>query len=261
MRVIHWPENRFDVVRGLGDRDLVVLVGAEPHLYWRTYAGCIRTVVEALGCEAVVSVGSSAEAVPHTRVPLVTGSTTDAELARRLGIGLPTYEGVTGVAGVRARRPRRRRHARRCHLRVGVPHYLMNAEHPQAVAALQAHLTHVLNVPVPTDDGDARDRHRPLAIAARRGRRRRSATADVRAHARDRARPPLRSIDPVRRRPGCRVRAIPTRTPRRLKDAGNYLDAGRTAARRASVEAKRRRRAREAEGPTRRRRSRVRGRR
>ncbi len=152
VRVIRWPENRFDVVRGLGGRDLVVLVGAEPHLYWRTYSACVGEVVTALGCEAVVSVGSSAEAVPHTRVPLVTGSTTDVELARRLGFGQPTYQGVTGVAGVLladladAGVPA-------VSLRVGVPHYLMNAEHPQAVAALQGHLAHVLNVPVPEDDG------------------------------------------------------------------------------------------------------------
>jgi len=36
-------------------------------------------------------------------------------------------------------------------LRVGVPHYLMNAEHPAAMAALQTHLAHVLNVPPPDD--------------------------------------------------------------------------------------------------------------
>jgi hypothetical protein len=152
VRVIRWPENRFDVVRGLGGRDLVVLVGAEPHLYWRTYSHCVQTVVDALGCEAVVTVGSAAEAVPHTRVPLVTASTTDGELARRLGIGQPTYQGVTGMAGVlladlgTAGVPS-------VSLRVGVPHYLLNAEHPQAVAALQTHLAHVLNVP-PVDDGE-----------------------------------------------------------------------------------------------------------
>jgi hypothetical protein len=28
IRIIRWPENRFDVVRGLGGRDLVVQVGA-----------------------------------------------------------------------------------------------------------------------------------------------------------------------------------------------------------------------------------------
>lgn len=152
MRVIHWPDNQFDVVRGLGGRDLVVLVGTEPHLSWRTYAECIRRVVQRLGCEAVVTVGSSGEAVPHTRVPLVTGSTTDADLARRLGIGLPTYQGVTGVAGV-IQADLATHDVPSVSLRVGVPHYLMNAEHPQAVLALQTHLSHVLNVPLPDDNG------------------------------------------------------------------------------------------------------------
>ncbi|NNE11873.1 MAG: PAC2 family protein, partial [Ilumatobacter sp.] len=100
VRVIRWPENQFDIVRGRGERDLVVLVGTEPHLYWPTYAACVRRVATRLGCEAVVTVGSSAEAVPHTRQPQVTGSTTDASLARLLGIGQPTYQGVTGVVGV-----------------------------------------------------------------------------------------------------------------------------------------------------------------
>lgn len=162
VRVIRWPQNQFDVVRGQGDRDLVVLVGVEPHLAWRTYADCIAHVARTLGCEAVVTVGSAAEAVPHTRTPLVTGSTTDADLARRLGIGQPTYQGVTGVVGVVQSRlaadgiPS-------VSLRVGVPHYLMNAEHPSAMAALQTHLGHVLGVPVPDDvslrDEVARWRH------------------------------------------------------------------------------------------------------
>jgi hypothetical protein len=152
LRVIRWPQNQFDVVRGQGDRDLVVLVGVEPHLGWRTYADCIAHVAGALGCEAVVTVGSAAEPVPHTRTPLVTGSTTDADLARRLGIGQPSYQGVTGVVGVIQARlatagiPS-------VSLRVGIPHYLMNAEHPAAMAALQTHLAHVLSVPVPDDAG------------------------------------------------------------------------------------------------------------
>jgi hypothetical protein len=153
VRVIRWPENQFDVVRGIGGRDLVVLVGAEPHLCWRTYSECVRKVVEALGCEAVVTVGSAAEAVPHTRTPLVTGSTTDADLARRLGIGQPTYQGVTGVLGV-IQADLADHGIPSVSLRVGVPHYLINAEHPQAVVALQAHLAHVLNVPVPDDEGE-----------------------------------------------------------------------------------------------------------
>ncbi len=153
IRVIRWPENSFEIVRGIGGRDLVVLVGVEPHLYWPTYSACIRRVVEVTGCEAVVTVGSNAEAVPHTRTPHVTGSTTDADLARRLGIGQPTYQGVTGVVGV-LQTDLADAGIPSVSLRVGVPHYLMNAEHPLAVAALQAHLAHVLNVPVPPDDGE-----------------------------------------------------------------------------------------------------------
>lgn len=156
IRVVNWPENRFDIVRGVGSRDLVVLVGVEPHLYWRTYSGCIVAVAKALGCEAVVTVGSAAEAVPHTRTPLVTGSTTDADLAKRLGIGQPTYQGMTGVVGVI------QADLANCaipsvSLRVGIPHYLINAEHPQAVAALRTHLAHVLNITAPTDSGELTD--------------------------------------------------------------------------------------------------------
>ena len=95
-------------------------------------------------------VGSSAEALPHTRTPPVTGSTANPDLARALGLVAPSYEGVTGVAGVlqstleAARRPA-------VSLRVGIPHYLMNAEHPQSTAALTRHLSHVLGVPAHLD--------------------------------------------------------------------------------------------------------------
>ena len=156
IRVIRWPENRFDIVRGLGTRDLVVLVGVEPHLYWPTYVACIQRVAQRLGCEAVVTVGASAEAVPHTRTPLVTGSTNDADLARRLGVGQPTYQGVTGVAGV-IQTVLADTGIPSVSLRVGVPHYLMNAEHPQAVQALVRHLSHVLDVPNTTDLSDQID--------------------------------------------------------------------------------------------------------
>jgi hypothetical protein len=156
VRVIRWPENRFDVVTGRGERDLVVLVGVEPHLAWRTYADCIVRVATELGCEAVVTVGSAAEGVPHTRTPLVTGSTTDLRLARSLGIGQPSYQGVTGVIGV-VQTALADAGIPSISLRVGIPHYLMNAEHPQAVASLQTHLSHVLGVPVPDDEGELVD--------------------------------------------------------------------------------------------------------
>jgi hypothetical protein len=40
-------------------------------------------------------------------------------------------------------------------LRVGVPHYLMNAQHPKSVASLLQHLQHVLRIP--TDHANLQD--------------------------------------------------------------------------------------------------------
>ena len=45
-------------------------------------------------------VGWGAEAIPHSRTPPVTGSTATADLAQRLGLVAPSYQGITGVAGV-----------------------------------------------------------------------------------------------------------------------------------------------------------------
>ncbi len=145
IREIVWPTNEFILQRNSQERDVVGLIGVEPHLHWQTYVDAIVLVAEALGCEAVVTVGSGAEAIPHTRTPPVTGSTANADLAARLGLVAPSYQGITGVVGV-LQAALEERGLPSVSLRVGVPHYLMNAEHPQATAALVRHLSHVLDV-------------------------------------------------------------------------------------------------------------------
>jgi hypothetical protein len=145
VREIVWPSNEFILQRNPDHRDIVGLIGVEPHLLWKTYVDAIVAVTQALGCEAVVTVGSAAEAIPHTRTPPVTGSTADAELARRLGLVAPSYQGITGVVGV-LQAELEARQIPSISLRVGIPHYLTNAEHPMATAALAHHLSHVLDV-------------------------------------------------------------------------------------------------------------------
>jgi predicted ATP-grasp superfamily ATP-dependent carboligase len=161
IREIVWPSNEFVLQRNPGHRDVVGLIGVEPHLYWKTYVEAIVVVAEALGCEAVVTVGSGAEAIPHSRTPPVTGSTANADLARRLGLVAPSYQGITGVVGV-LQAELEARDIPSVSLRVGIPHYLMNAEHPQATAALVRHLSHVLDVPNTTDFSDQVDSWRDI---------------------------------------------------------------------------------------------------
>jgi proteasome assembly chaperone (PAC2) family protein len=161
VREIMWPNNEFVLQRNPGGRDVVGLIGVEPHLHWKTYVDAVVHVAEALGCEAVVTVGSGAEAIPHTRTPPVTGSTANRDLATRLGLVAPSYQGITGVVGV-LQTELELREIPSVSLRVGIPHYLVNAEHPQATAALVRHLSHVLGVPNNTDLSDQIDSWRDV---------------------------------------------------------------------------------------------------
>lgn len=154
-RQLHWPANEFLAIRAPGAaHDLVVLNGVEPDVRWATFAGLVLEVAERTGCDLVVTVGAFPEPIPHTRTPHVFGSSTNQELARRLGLSRPQYQGPTGVVGVL--------HERLDHgtipaiaLRVGVPHYLSNAKHPKATMALLRHLEHVSGFP--TRHGDLGD--------------------------------------------------------------------------------------------------------
>ena len=162
-RMIVWPANDITAVRFPNAvRDVVVMTGTEPHVRWRTYVRCLIATYTRLGCEAIVTVGAAADAVPHTRVPPVVGSTVDPLLARTLGLSRPSYQGITGVAGV-LQEQFEREELPAISLRVGVPHYLGNAEHPQSSAALLRHLEHVLGVPTRhADFADDIDRWRTL---------------------------------------------------------------------------------------------------
>lgn len=152
---IRWPTNEFRVTRYPGRaHDLVVLSGVEPHVRWSVYCECVTTIARQLACDVVVTIGASAEAVPHTRIPPVVGSSTSDELVTRLGLSRPQYQGITGVIGVLQERLEKLG-IPAISLRVGVPHYLGNAQHPKSSAALLRHLEHVLGVATFNADIDA----------------------------------------------------------------------------------------------------------
>ena len=146
-RLLSWPENEAKVlsVAGAG-HDLIVLAGVEPHIRWRSFAESLVELAIRTKCETVVTVGGAAERVPHTRSPGVFGSSTNAGLAAALGLSRPQYQGPTGLLGV-LHEQLDRAGVPAVSLRVPVPHYLVNAQHPQSTAALLRHLEHVLGVP------------------------------------------------------------------------------------------------------------------
>lgn len=146
-REILWPKNNAVWARTPdGQRDLVLLSGTEPNLRWRSFGDAVCQLIEHTKAELVVTLGATLAMTPHSRAFPVHASSGDAVLANRLGIGLPTYEGPTGLIGSLHEHLAGHVDAL-VSLRVGVPHYVPGAPSPKASAALLAKIEELLHVP------------------------------------------------------------------------------------------------------------------
>jgi predicted ATP-grasp superfamily ATP-dependent carboligase len=157
-RHIDWPETAFYRARPAGfDRDIVLLLGVEPNLRWRTFTGLVVDYATELGVELVVSLGSLLADVPHTRPSPVTGSASDPELVERLGLQASRYEGPTGIVGV-LHDACRRQSVPSVSLWAAVPHYVSLTPSPRAALALCERLASLLDVHIDvTELKDAAD--------------------------------------------------------------------------------------------------------
>ena len=149
-REISWPANEFFAASPAGsDHDVVVLLGVEPGLRWRTFASEIAEVAESLGVELFITLGALLADVPHTRPVRVTGTAADADLVQRLGLQRSRYEGPTGIVGVlhdafsKASVPS-------ASLWAAVPHYVAATPSPKAALALVERTSELLGSAVPT---------------------------------------------------------------------------------------------------------------
>lgn len=145
-REIVWPQNEVFFARNpTGPHDVAVLLGTEPNLRWRTFAGEVLELAERLGVELVVSLGALLADVPHTRPVRVTGSALDAAVAEGLGLQPSRYEGPTGIVGV-LHALLRERGIPGATLWANVPHYLTSSQNPGATAALARRVSELLGV-------------------------------------------------------------------------------------------------------------------
>jgi predicted ATP-grasp superfamily ATP-dependent carboligase len=151
-RQIVWPSTRLSVARiPLATRDVVLVHGIEPSMRWRTFTDELLGAARDLGVQMVVTLGALLADTPHTRPVPVTGTSSDAEIAARMGYEPSTYEGPTGIVGViqdacvRAGIPS-------VSLWAAVPHYVAQPPCPKATLALLGRIEDLLDVPVPLGD-------------------------------------------------------------------------------------------------------------
>jgi proteasome assembly chaperone (PAC2) family protein len=150
-RRIDWPETAFYHARPDGlDRDVVLLLGIEPNLRWRTFGDLVVGLANDLDVELMITLGALLADVPHTRPAPVTGSATDEELVERLGLSASRYEGPTGIVGV-LHDVCRQRGIASASLWAAVPHYGSLTPSPRGALALCERLGTLIGATV---DGD-----------------------------------------------------------------------------------------------------------
>ncbi|MGI8902275.1 MAG: PAC2 family protein [Solirubrobacteraceae bacterium] len=151
-REIVWPAVELYEARvPRAPRDLILLAGSEPSFRWASFTKLVVELVEALGAQLVVTLGSLLADVPHTRPVAVTGLTSDPALVARLGLAPSSYEGPTGIVGIL--------HAAcqaaglpSASLWATVPHYIAAAPNPKAALALVRKLEGLVGVAVDASD-------------------------------------------------------------------------------------------------------------
>ncbi len=145
-RRIEWPTITLSAasVPG-GQRDIVLLAGAEPGLRWRHFAEAVVSVATELNVEMVVGLGALLADIAHTRPVKVTGTAADPELVTRFGLSTSRYEGPTGILGIlhdafaTAGIPS-------VSLWASVPHYVAQSPSPKATLALVERTVGLLGV-------------------------------------------------------------------------------------------------------------------
>ncbi|MFN2628680.1 MAG: PAC2 family protein [Gaiellaceae bacterium] len=151
-RRLDWPDNAFyhAAIPGL-DRDVVLMLGVEPNLRWRSFADLVVRLARDLGIELLVTLGSLLADVPHTRPAPVTAAATEPSLVEDLGLEPSRYEGPTGIVGV-VHDACRRELIPSVSLWAAVPHYVSLAPSPRAALALTERLGELIGVGIDTTE-------------------------------------------------------------------------------------------------------------
>ena len=149
-RTIRWPCNEFYsyIPENDPENGLLLYVGTEPNLKWRTFSDAVLQVADMAQVELIVSLGALLDAVPHTREVRITGRASSQELRKKaqwLGIQNSGYQGPTGIhsAFSDACSKRELPHA---NIWSHCPHYVQTTPNPIASYALLERLKNLVKL-------------------------------------------------------------------------------------------------------------------
>lgn len=119
LRRVTWPANRFYIAHPPGPtaasqdeaedeaeaarRDVILLLGDEPHFRWRTFTREVIDVAKMCHVEDIIVLGALVAEVPHTAPVQIGGAATTEEFLKALqshGIDRTRYTGPTGIVAI-----------------------------------------------------------------------------------------------------------------------------------------------------------------
>jgi proteasome assembly chaperone (PAC2) family protein len=168
-REIIWPANEFFASQQPTlDHDVIIAVGIEPHLKWRTFTNLMVDFIKRFEVYQIYTLGALWADVLYSAPVQFSGSATDPELASRLGLrtGGSRYEGPTGMVGVLSDTLRRQQFAS-ASVWANMPYYVSATPNPKGMLAVARRGLEMLGLPAffPDLEEEARDFDRRVAEA------------------------------------------------------------------------------------------------
>jgi proteasome assembly chaperone (PAC2) family protein len=80
--------------------DVVLILGPEPALRWRSFCEQITSFADYVGSPMAITLGALLADVPHSRPVHLIGTAAEPELMERFDLERSRYEGPTGIVGV-----------------------------------------------------------------------------------------------------------------------------------------------------------------
>jgi predicted ATP-grasp superfamily ATP-dependent carboligase len=148
VRSIEWPVTELFVAPS---ENLVLLLGTEPNMRWRSYTDAVCTIARELNTKLVITLGALLADTPHTRPVPVSATGSDEELISQLGLTRSNYEGPTGIVGV-LHEACSRHDLRSASLWAATPHYITASPNPRAAVALLERLHELTGTPAPSGE-------------------------------------------------------------------------------------------------------------
>jgi proteasome assembly chaperone (PAC2) family protein len=165
-REIEWPANEFFACQQPDlERDIIIGVGVEPHLRWRTFTNLMVEFIKRCNVYQTFTLGALWADVLYSAPVQLSGSATDSEVAERLGLGSGSrYEGPTGMVGV-LHDTLRRQNFSSASVWANVPYYVSVSPNPKGILALVRRGLEVVGLPTALPDLEEESRDFESRIA------------------------------------------------------------------------------------------------